>query len=194
MRGVNKVILVGTSGDEPTFRQTNNGTAVANVSLCTNDTYKDNAGQTVTSSEWHRLVFWGRLADIAHQYVHKGSNLYVEGKIQTRSYEDKEGNKRSVTEIVVSEMNLLPSGNGNNSNGGSQNNQNYGNQQNYGNNGGYGKGNTNSFNNAQSANQMPQRSYQPQMTQNQPTNHFNNQQSFSNSLNSNAPVSDDLPF
>ncbi|MBE6424273.1 single-stranded DNA-binding protein [Succinivibrio dextrinosolvens] len=192
MRGVNKVILLGTSGDEPTYRQTNNGTAVANISLCTNDTYKDNSGQTVTSSEWHRLVFWGRLADIAHQYIHKGTNLYVEGKIQTRSYEDKEGNKRSVTEIVVSELNLLPSGSGNNA--GAQNNQNYGNQQNYGNNGSYGKSNTNSFNNAQSANQMQQRSYQPQMAQNQPTNNFNNQQSFSNSLNSNAPVSDDLPF
>ena len=192
MRGVNKVILLGTSGDEPTYRQTNNGTAVANISLCTNDTYKDNSGQTVTSSEWHRLVFWGRLADIAHQYIHKGTNLYVEGKIQTRSYDDKEGNKRSVTEIVVSELNLLPSGSGNNA--GSQNNQNSGNQQNYGNNGGYGKGNTNSFNNAQSANQMPQRSYQPQMAQNQSTNNFNNQQSFSNSPNSNAPVSDDLPF
>lgn len=193
MRGVNKVILLGTSGDEPTYRQTNNGTAVANISLCTNDTYKDNSGQTVTSSEWHRLVFWGRLADIAHQYIHKGTNLYVEGKIQTRAYEDKEGNKRTVTEIVVSEMNLLPSGSGNNA--GSQNNQNSGNQQSYGNNGGYGNGNTNSFNNApQQANQIPKRSYQPQMAQNQPTNNFNNQQSFANSLNANAPVSDDLPF
>ena len=211
MAGVNKVILVGNLGDEPQIRSTQTGTSVANASLCTSEKFKDQQGNTTEHSEWHRLVFWGRLADIVGQYCHKGSKLYVEGKIQSRQYDDKEGIKRTAFEIVVSEMQMLDSknsgGNNNNSYGG--NNNSYGNSNNnaYGNNGNrnspnnnrsqnyYSQNNSYSQQNQQQNNaygsnvnsnqqqQMPQRSYQPQMQQNQPVNNFNNAQGFSNTNN-----------
>ena len=91
-RGVNKVILVGNLGQDPEVRYMPNGNAVANVSLATAESYKDkNTGQMVDKTEWHRVVFFGKLAEIVGEYVRKGSQIYVEGKLQTRKWTDKDG-------------------------------------------------------------------------------------------------------
>lgn len=108
-RGINKVILVGNLGADPELRYTNNGTAVANVNLATNDSYKDSDGNLIDKTEWHRLVFWGRLAEIADQYLSKGRQVYVEGSLQTRQWEDEDGNTKYTTEIKVREMTMLGS-------------------------------------------------------------------------------------
>ena len=106
-RGVNKVILVGNLGNDPEVRYMPNGNAVANVSLATSDSWKDkNTGDQQERTEWHRVVFFNRLAEIVEQYVKKGSKIYVEGRLQTRSWE-QEGVKRYTTEIVASEMQML---------------------------------------------------------------------------------------
>jgi len=108
-RGVNKVILVGNLGNDPEVRYMPNGNAVANVSLATSDSWKDkNTGDQQERTEWHRVVFFNRLAEIVEQYVKKGSKIYVEGRLQTRSWE-QEGVKRYTTEIVASEMQMLDS-------------------------------------------------------------------------------------
>ncbi|MEX2468699.1 MAG: single-stranded DNA-binding protein [Pseudohongiellaceae bacterium] len=108
-RGVNKVILVGNVGNDPEVRYMPNGNAVANVSLATSDSWKDkNTGEQQERTEWHRLVFFNRLAEIVEQYVKKGGKLYVEGRLQTRSWE-QDGVKRYSTEIVVGEMQMLDS-------------------------------------------------------------------------------------
>jgi len=109
-RGVNKVILVGNLGDDPDVRYTQNGSAVANVSLATSETWKDkSSGETQEKTEWHRVVFFNRLAEIVEQYVKKGTKLYVEGRLQTRSWE-QDGVKKYSTEIIASEMQMLDSG------------------------------------------------------------------------------------
>ena len=109
-RGVNKVILVGNLAAEPEYRVLNNGeNCVATVNLATNESFKDQQGNIQERTEWHRLVFWGKLADIAHQYLTKGSQIYVEGKIRTRSYDDQSGERRYVTEIQVLDMQMLGS-------------------------------------------------------------------------------------
>ena len=105
--GINKVILVGNAGKDPETRHLENGTPVCNFSLATSETYKDKAGQKVTTTEWHNIVLWRGLAEVAEKYVKKGSQLYIEGKIKTRSYEDKDGVKRYSTEIVADTMQLL---------------------------------------------------------------------------------------
>lgn len=111
-RGVNKVILIGNLGDEPSFRTTNSGTAVANISMVTNEMRRNvETGQTTELAEWHRVVMWGKLAEIAKQWLHKGSQIYIEGKLRTRSYTDKQNIKRTVTEIVADEMQMLGSSN-----------------------------------------------------------------------------------
>lgn len=108
-RGVNKVILVGNLGNDPEVRYMPNGNAVANVSLATSDTWKDKTtGEQQERTEWHRVVFFNRLAEIVEQYVKKGSKLYIEGRLQTRSWE-QDGVKRYTTEIVASEMQMLDS-------------------------------------------------------------------------------------
>jgi single-strand DNA-binding protein len=108
-RGVNKVILVGNLGNDPDVRYMPNGNAVANVSLATSDSWKDkNTGEQQERTEWHRVVFFNRLAEIVEQYVKKGSKIYVEGRLQTRSWE-QDGVKRYTTEIVASEMQMLDS-------------------------------------------------------------------------------------
>ncbi len=108
-RGVNKVILVGNLGNDPEVRYMPNGNAVANVSLATSDTWKDKAtGEQQEKTEWHRVVFFNRLAEIVEQYVKKGSKLYVEGRLQTRSWE-QDGVKRYSTEIIANEMQMLDS-------------------------------------------------------------------------------------
>lgn len=108
-RGVNKVILVGNVGNDPEVRYMPNGNAVANISVATSDSWKDrNTGDQQERTEWHRVVFFNRLAEIVEQYVKKGSKLYLEGRLQTRSWE-QDGVKRYSTEIVANEMQMLDS-------------------------------------------------------------------------------------
>jgi single-strand DNA-binding protein len=106
-RGVNKVILVGNLGQDPELRYTGGGTAVCNLRLATNESYKDANGEWVEKTEWHSVVAWARLAEICNEYLHKGSQVYFEGSLQTRSYEDRDGNTRYTTEIKAREMMLL---------------------------------------------------------------------------------------
>ncbi len=113
-RGVNKVILVGNAGNDPEFRVMPNGNGVANVSLATSETWKDKTtGDQQEKTEWHRVIFFNRLAEIVEQYIKKGSKLYIEGRLQTRSWE-QDGVKRYTTEIVASEMQMLDSRGGGN--------------------------------------------------------------------------------
>ena len=123
VRGVNKAILLGNLAADPEFRILSNGsnTAVATVSLATNESYRDQQGNIQDRTEWHRLVFWGRLAEIAHEYLHKGSQIYVEGKIRTRSYDDQNGQKKYITEVQVTDMQMLGTR--------AENNSQYGNNQ-----------------------------------------------------------------
>jgi single-strand DNA-binding protein len=105
---VNKVILVGRLGRDPETRYTSGGQAVANFTLATDETFKDRAGERQKRTEWHRIVLWGKLAEIAQQYVKKGSQVYIEGRIQTRQWEDKrDGQKKTTTEIVANVMRML---------------------------------------------------------------------------------------
>ena len=108
-RGVNKVILIGNLGSDPEIRYTPGGAAVANVSLATTDSWTDRkSGDKQDRTEWHRLVFWSKLAEIAGQYLKKGSKIYVEGRLQTRSWDDQQtGQKKYTTEIVVNDMTML---------------------------------------------------------------------------------------
>lgn len=106
-RGVNKVILVGNLGADPELRYTGSGTAVCNFNLATNESYKDRDGNQVEKTEWHRIVAWERLAEICGEYLKKGRQVYVEGSLQTRQYEDKEGVTRYTTEIKMREMQML---------------------------------------------------------------------------------------
>jgi single-strand DNA-binding protein len=107
---VNKAILVGRLGRNPETRFTSGGQAVANFTLATDETFKDRAGERQKRTEWHRIVLWGKLAEIAQQYLKKGMLVYVEGRIQTRQWEDKrDGQKRTTTEIVGSVMRMLTS-------------------------------------------------------------------------------------
>jgi len=107
MAGVNKVILVGNLGKDPEIRHLENGRAVVNFPIATSETYKTRDGEKVTKTEWHNVVLWTPLAEIAEKYLSKGSQLYVEGKLTTRSWDDKDGNKRYTTEVVGREMTLL---------------------------------------------------------------------------------------
>ncbi|QCK13714.1 single-stranded DNA-binding protein [Mangrovivirga cuniculi] len=108
MSGVNKVILVGNLGKDPEVRHLDNGRAVANFSLATSEVYKNRqTNERVTNTEWHNVVLWTPLAEVAERFLKKGSQVYIEGKITTRSYDDKEGNKRYITEVVGREMTLL---------------------------------------------------------------------------------------
>lgn len=106
-RGVNKVILVGNLGQDPELRYTGTGTAVCNLRLATNESYKDASGEWIERTEWHSIVAWGRLGEICNEYLHKGSQVYFEGSLQTRSYEDRDGNTKYVTEIKAREMMIL---------------------------------------------------------------------------------------
>lgn len=104
---INKVILVGNVGRDPETRYLDENTAVCNFTMATSETYKNRNGERVTTTEWHNIVLWRGLAKVAEQYVRKGSQLYIEGKIRTRSYDDANGVKKYVTEIVADEMKLL---------------------------------------------------------------------------------------
>ncbi len=104
---VNKAILIGRLGKDPEVRKMTNGDSVANVSLATSETYKDKSGQKQERTEWHNLVFYRRLAEIVGQYLTKGSQIYVEGRIQSRKWQTKEGQDRYTTEIIVHDMTML---------------------------------------------------------------------------------------
>jgi single-strand DNA-binding protein len=104
---VNKVILVGRLGRDPETRYTSSGQAVCNFTLATDETYKDRAGERQKRTEWHRIVVWAKQAEIAQQYLHKGSLIYLEGRIQTRQWDDREGQKRTTTEIVATNFRML---------------------------------------------------------------------------------------
>jgi len=107
---VNKAILVGRLGRDPETRYTSGGQAVANFTLATDETFKDRSGERQKRTEWHRIVLWGKLAEITQQYLRKGMLVYIEGRIQTRQWEDKrDGQKRQTTEIVANTMRMLTS-------------------------------------------------------------------------------------
>ena len=107
-RGINKVIIVGNLGADPDSRAMPSGNAVTNISVATSESWNDReTGEKQEKTEWHRVVFFNRLAEIAAQYLKKGSQVYVEGKIQTRKWEDKEGNERWTTEVVANQMQML---------------------------------------------------------------------------------------
>lgn len=104
---VNKVILVGHVGKDPVVRYLDGGNAVANFSVATSESYRTKEGEKVTTTEWHNIVAWKGWAKVAEEYVKKGSQIYIEGKIRTRSWDDKEGNKRYITEVIVDNIRLL---------------------------------------------------------------------------------------
>lgn len=147
-RGVNKVILVGNLGQDPETRYTPSGSAISNINIATSETWKDKqTGQPQERTEWHRVVFFNRLAEIAGEYLRKGSKVYIEGSLRTRKWQDQQGQDRYTTEIVANEMQMLDSrggtGAGENNYSGAGSNQgangNYGANQGY-DNSGYGGG------------------------------------------------------
>jgi single-strand DNA-binding protein len=107
MSGVNKVILVGNLGADPDLRHTPSGTAVSNLRLATTEVFSNREGEKNKRTEWHRIVAFGRLAEICNQYLKKGRQIYIEGRLQTREWEDKNGDKRYTTEIVATNMVML---------------------------------------------------------------------------------------
>ncbi|MCP3701353.1 MAG: single-stranded DNA-binding protein [Alteromonas sp.] len=175
-RGVNKVILVGNLGEDPDVRYMPNGNPVAKISLATSESYKDkNTGQMVEKTEWHRVIFFGKLAEIVGEYCRKGSQIYVEGKLQTRKWIDQQGQEKYTTEIVVDgftgQMQMLgqrQQGQANNTQGAQQqggygqNNQ--GQQNNQGNNS-YGNSNNNYQGNNQGQNSQQQGGFAPKQKQ-----------------------------
>ena len=104
---VNKVTLVGNVGKDPELKYTQSGAAVVNFSVATTERYKDKQGEQQETTEWHNVTAWRQLAEICGKYLHKGKQVYIEGKITTRSYDDRDGNKKYITEIVASEMKML---------------------------------------------------------------------------------------
>src|SRR5438105_15646472 len=109
MASVNKVILIGNLGRDPETRYMPDGGAITNISIATTDKWKDKAGEMQEKTEWHRVAFFGKLAEIAGEYLKKGSQVYVEGRLQTRKWQDKEGQDKYTTEIVANEMQMLGS-------------------------------------------------------------------------------------
>ena len=112
MAGVNKVILVGNLGKDPEVRYLDSGVAVANFTLATTENYKNKQGERVSQTEWHNIVLWRGLAEVAEKWLKKGSSIYVEGKIRNRKWEDKDGNTRYNTEVLADNMTMLGSRNG----------------------------------------------------------------------------------
>ena len=106
-RGINKVILVGNLGQEPDVRFSPKGTVIANLNLATGEAWKDQQGQLQERTEWHRIVMYGRTAEIARDYLHKGSKIYCEGRLQTRKWQDKQGIDHYTTEIICNEFQML---------------------------------------------------------------------------------------
>lgn len=115
--GLNRVTLIGNLGKDPELKYTPGGVAVCNFSIATTETYKNKNGEKVDKVEWHRLIAFNRLAEICGEYLHKGKQIWVEGKLQTRDWEDKDGNKRSTTEIIAGQMIMLGGNKGGDSSG-----------------------------------------------------------------------------
>ena len=111
MKGYNQVIIAGNLGTDPQCNTLQNGTSVATISVGTNESYKDANGQVQERVEWHRVVFWSKLADIVRQYLRKGSAVLVSGKLRSRKYTDQTGAERTITEIIANDLVMLPSGN-----------------------------------------------------------------------------------
>lgn len=107
MKGVNKVILVGNLGKDPEVKKLEGGSTLVKFPLATTETYKDKSGNKVDQTEWHNIIVWNQLAEIAEKYLHKGSALFLEGKIRTRKYQDKDNNTRYVTEIIADNFTML---------------------------------------------------------------------------------------
>ena len=104
---VNKVILMGTLGKDPELKYTPGGSAVCSFSIATKETWYDDKNEKHEKTEWHKIVVWGKKAETCNQYIAKGSQVYIEGKLQTRSWDDKDGNKKYVTEVLVKEIQFL---------------------------------------------------------------------------------------
>ncbi len=107
MAGLNKVILIGNLGRDPELRYTANGQPVANFTLATTESWTNKSGEREQRTEWHRIVTWGRLAEICGEHLSKGKQVYVEGRLQTREWEDREGNKRRTTEVTANQVLML---------------------------------------------------------------------------------------
>jgi single-strand DNA-binding protein len=107
MRGVNRVMLIGNLGKDPDMQYLEGNIGVAKFSLATTETFKDRAGKLISQTEWHTVVLWRGLAELAQKYLHKGSLVYIEGRLRTRSWEDKEGNKKFATEVVGDNLIML---------------------------------------------------------------------------------------
>jgi single-strand DNA-binding protein len=103
----NKVQLIGNLGGKPEIKETESGKKLASFSLATNETYRNTKGERVTETQWHRVVAWGKVADIAEKYLDKGKEVAIEGKLVSRSYNDKDGNKKYITEVQVSEIHMF---------------------------------------------------------------------------------------
>lgn len=116
MSSLNKVMLIGRLGQDPEVRYTQSNTAVATLNIATSERYKDGNGEYQEKTEWHRVVAWGRLAEICQQYLNKGSLVYIEGPLQTRQWEDNQGQKKYTTEIKALQMTMLDSKGGSNGN------------------------------------------------------------------------------
>lgn len=188
MSSLNKVMLIGNAGKDPEVRYMPNGNAVANLSLATSETWKDQQGQKQERTEWHKLVFYRKLAEIVGEYVKQGTPLYVEGKLQTRKWQDQNGNDKYITEIVVDEMKMLgkaqnQSGNGQQGQGNQQRPQQQGQQRQQ----------------QQPSQQRPQNNQQGNGGYNQNQGYQNNQQRTQQpapmmSEPDFGPDSDDIPF
>ncbi|WP_299201063.1 single-stranded DNA-binding protein [uncultured Amphritea sp.] len=184
-RGVNKVILIGNLGNEPETKYMPSGNAVTNITVATSESWKDKqTGQQQERTEWHRVVFFNRLAEIAGEYLHKGSKVYLEGSLRTRKWQDQQGQDRYTTEIVASEMQMLD-GRGEGGNGG-----------------GYQQPQAGGYQQAPQA--APQQNYQPQQAPQQaPQQNYQKpqqppQQSYQKPAPQQAPsmddFDDDIPF
>lgn len=120
-RSLNKVMLIGNLGKDPEVRHLENGTAVANFSIATSESYKDrNSGEVITNTDWHNVVLWRGLADVAEKYLKKGDKVYLEGKLRSRSYQDQQGVTKYITEVVVDDMVMLGNRNSGEQNNGGQ--------------------------------------------------------------------------
>jgi single-strand DNA-binding protein len=109
MRSINKVVLIGHLGKDPELKYAGNGNPYCNMSIATNEAFKDGDGNLVERTEWHNVVAWGRLAEICSEFLDKGSRAYFEGSLRTRSYEDRDGNKRRITEVKARDLVILGS-------------------------------------------------------------------------------------
>jgi single-strand DNA-binding protein len=107
MRGINKVILIGNAGREPEFKKLADGTPVAKLALATTETFRLKNGELQSKTDWHTIILWRGLAELAREYVHKGSLLYIEGKLRNRDYENKDGQKKYITEVIADQIVML---------------------------------------------------------------------------------------